>query len=274
MPLIKDLKIRSLTGLALAALVYLLISAGPWSYFVLTMLINIGGLNEFYGLNKLPAVRPMKTEAILLSLLLLLTVFLTIKRDQPPAILLINLLPAWLLFIRELYRQQAFPMLNLAVTFMGVVYVTIPLCFLLALPFSTRSLIYQGGVPLGFFIILWLADSGAYLGGRLIGRHHLFERISPGKTWEGSAVGALCAIAASFANHHFFPFLSLRLWMYVAFIVIVAGSYGDLVKSMLKRSANVKDAGNILPGHGGILDRFDSLLGSAPFVFTCIWLFR
>ena len=113
-----------------------------------------------------------------------------------------------------------------------------------------------------------MGDSGAFFIGKLIGKHYLFKRISPKKTWEGSIGGFLAAGLAGFLNFILFEGLLLSQWLLLALIINLTGSFGDLTKSMLKRSAGVKDSGNILPGHGGILDRFDSLMGSAPFVLV------
>ncbi|MES2396611.1 MAG: phosphatidate cytidylyltransferase, partial [Bacteroidota bacterium] len=115
-------------------------------------------------------------------------------------------------------------------------------------------------------------DSGAYLVGSAIGKHKLFLRVSPGKTWEGSVGGAIASYGVAYLISGWYTSISRLDWMVIATILIVIGTLGDLVKSIFKRSLNVKDSGTILPGHGGILDRFDSLIMSAPFVFTYLYL--
>ena len=117
---------------------------------------------------------------------------------------------------------------------------------------------------LAIFVLLWCNDTGAYCTGSLIGRHKLFPRISPGKTWEGSVGGAVLAVAASQVFAHFVPTLTALQWAGFAIVVVVFGTWGDLVESLLKRQLGVKDSGNILPGHGGMLDRFDSSLLAIP----------
>ena len=129
------------------------------------------------------------------------------------------------------------------------------------------------GIVLGFLLILWFNDTGAYFVGSLMGKHKLFERISPGKTWEGSAGGALFALLTAWGLSFVFHRLDVVQWLILALITIIAGTLGDLVESMLKRSLGIKDSGNILPGHGGMLDRFDAVLLSAPFVFVYLALF-
>ncbi len=111
-------------------------------------------------------------------------------------------------------------------------------------------------------------DTGAYLVGRKFGKHKLFERISPKKTWEGSFGGAILGLGVGYLNAQLFPDLSLFNWMIVALLVVVFGSLGDLVESMFKRSLGIKDSGKLLPGHGGILDRFDGIFIAAPVVYT------
>jgi phosphatidate cytidylyltransferase len=129
------------------------------------------------------------------------------------------------------------------------------------------------GIVLGFFLLIWLNDTGAYFIGSLIGKHKLFERISPGKTWEGSAGGTLFALLTAWGLSYIFPQIDRTHWLILAIITVVTGTLGDLVESMLKRSLGIKDSGNILPGHGGMLDRFDAVLLSAPFVFVYLALF-
>jgi phosphatidate cytidylyltransferase len=137
---------------------------------------------------------------------------------------------------------------------------------------ATLSGPYHYGVVLGFLVILWLNDTGAYFVGSLIGKHKLFERISPGKTWEGSAGGAFFAVLTAWGISFIFKQLDGMQWMILAILIVISGTLGDLVESMLKRSLGIKDSGTILPGHGGLLDRFDAVLLSAPFVFVYLVL--
>ena len=126
---------------------------------------------------------------------------------------------------------------------------------------------YTPVLLLSFFALIWIYDTGAYLFGVTFGKHRLFERISPKKSWEGAIGGAIFAILASLLINHLFPgYLTVLQWIGFAFIVVVFGTWGDLVESMIKRSLNVKDSGNLIPGHGGILDRIDSSLLAGPAV--------
>lgn len=183
------------------------------------------------------------------------------------------------LLVAELYLRRPDPMNDWAYTMLSQLYV--------ALPFALLSVIYfyplhvmQGGtptvaitpvLPLSVFIFLWASDSGAYLVGSLIGKHRLFERISPKKSWEGSIGGGVLALVAAWVLWCFFPIMHLWQWMGMALVVVVFGTWGDLVESLLKRQLGIKDSGNILPGHGGILDRFDSSMLAIPAVVLYLY---
>ena len=158
------------------------------------------------------------------------------------------------------------PFSDIACTFLGMVYVMLPFVSFFSLGFLSGEYDYR--FPLGFMLILWGNDTGAYLIGKYFGKTRLFERISPKKTWEGFIGGVLLAIIVSLLLAHYFPVWGIWLWIGVAGLVSIFGTFGDLVESMLKRSLQVKDSGNVLPGHGGLLDRFDGLLLAAPLVFA------
>ncbi|GAI59219.1 unnamed protein product, partial [marine sediment metagenome] len=129
-------------------------------------------------------------------------------------------------------------------------------------------------ILLGFFILFWVSDTAAYLFGVSFGKHRLFKRISPRKSWEGLLGGAFIALITAYLLSLYFKDLRLPDWIIIAFIVVIIGTFGDLVESMYKRSLGLKDSGRILPGHGGILDRFDGVLLASPIVFTYLQLIR
>jgi phosphatidate cytidylyltransferase len=131
---------------------------------------------------------------------------------------------------------------------------------------------YSYQIILGFFILLWTNDTGAYLSGKYFGKHKLFERISPKKTWEGSIGGGILTLAFAYVLSIYFTNLNITNWLIIGVLIAVFGGLGDLVESMLKRSLGIKDSGKLLPGHGGILDRFDGLLLSVPFVYGYLQL--
>lgn len=138
--------------------------------------------------------------------------------------------------------------------------------------YSYNSAAYNPHLLLGFFFLLWTNDTGAYLVGMSIGKHKLWERISPKKTWEGFFGGLVLSVAMGYVISLFYNELHYILWMLMGFIVSCAGTMGDLVESAFKRSIDAKDSGSILPGHGGILDRFDGVFLSTPFVLVLLEL--
>jgi phosphatidate cytidylyltransferase len=177
------------------------------------------------------------------------------------------------LMVSELYKRQPNPIHNWAYALMSQLYVALPFALLNVLAFSTGAVSTDGELmvtgynpilPLSIFIFTWINDTGAYCSGMLLGKHRLFPRISPKKSWEGSIGGGLFALLASVVMAHAFPFLPLGVWMGLALTVVVFGTWGDLCESLLKRTLGIKDSGNILPGHGGWLDRFDSSMLAIP----------
>jgi phosphatidate cytidylyltransferase len=195
----------------------------------------------------------------------------------------ITILPLFLLtaMIIELYGKNEKPFDSLAHTFFPVLYIGLPLCLFPFAAFSHTGLStllpYSGtfspGIVIGFFALTWANDTGAYLVGITFGRHRLFERISPKKSWEGFFGGLIFAAMLGWLLSGWLGVVSSIHWVVIALIVSVFGTYGDLIESMLKRSVDTKDSGNIMPGHGGFLDRFDSALTAFPVVYIFILLF-
>lgn len=173
------------------------------------------------------------------------------------------------LLVAELYLKQADPIQDWAYTMLSQMYIALPFSLLNVLAFTatnTGLVTFNTLLPLSVFVFLWVNDTGAYCVGSLLGRHKLFPRISPGKSWEGSVGGAIFVLAAAFAIGYWIDgsMLTIPEWMGLGLVVVVFGTWGDLVESLFKRTLGVKDSGNILPGHGGMLDRFDSSLLAIP----------
>ena len=177
------------------------------------------------------------------------------------------------LMVAELYMKAKDPINNWAYTMLSQLYIALPLSLLNVLAFRSNgySIQYSYLAPLAVFVFLWINDAGAYCVGSLIGRHKLFPRISPGKSWEGSIGGGLLVIVAAVAIWHLTTTygyndlgLSAYEWAGLGLVVVVFGTWGDLIESLFKRTLGIKDSGNILPGHGGMLDRFDSTLMAVP----------
>ena len=174
------------------------------------------------------------------------------------------------IMIRELYFKKPSPINDWVHTLFPVIYIALRFALTSMLAFDTMGpgTGYSPAIPLTLFIFLWCNDVGAYCTGCTIGKHKLFERISPKKTWEGSIGGAVLTMIAAFLLHRFLPdmyaFMPVWVWMGMALVVVVFGTWGDLVESLMKREMGIKDSGKILPGHGGMLDRFDSALLAIP----------
>ena len=186
------------------------------------------------------------------------------------------------LFVSELYLKQENPINDWAYTMLSQMYIALPYSMIPVLAFNAGAdgnIHFNSLLPLSVFIFLWVSDSGAYCVGSLIGKHKLFPRISPGKSWEGSIGGGvfilIAAAAVAWYDHLEFedlkaagelypPVLTTLQWLGLGLVVCVFGTWGDLVESLFKRTIGIKDSGNILPGHGGMLDRFDSSLMAFP----------
>ena len=177
------------------------------------------------------------------------------------------------LFISELYAKTENAVNDWAYTMLGQMYIAVPFSTINVLAFNATadgSVVYNYLIPLCVFIFLWANDTGAYCSGSLFGRHKLFPRISPGKSWEGSIGGAIIVLVVAFFIGRYETGLdsesglTILQWMGLGLVVVVFGTWGDLVESLFKRTLGIKDSGSILPGHGGMLDRFDSSLMAMP----------
>lgn len=241
----------------------------PLSFGILFTIIGALSVHEFAHLvNKSGEVGINKTITALggAYLFLALMGFCTSAIDARVFLPYLGLL--LYLMITELYLKKTNPIGNWAYTMLSQLYVALPFALLNVLAFQnspeTSSVSYNPILPLSIFVFIWLSDTGAYCVGSLIGKHRLFERISPKKSWEGSIGGAVFSIASSFAFARFFPFMTMWQWAGLAVVVVIFGTWGDLTESLMKRQLGIKDSGNILPGHGGMLDRFDSALMAIP----------
>lgn len=238
-----------------------------YAFFLFVMVV---GLFEFYRMAEAKGLRPMKVLGYVAGLVLfgillgIIPVYEELLLCTVVCMILVLLLPVVAVLL-ALFRKEGNPFADLGVTILGVLYVALPLMMFVLL--SDNSILGQG-VMMMVVVLIWLNDAFAYMGGSLIGKHKLWPRHSPGKTWEGCAVGLLFSIlAAIFVGPLLGGEFSRYVWLLIAVFCSVIGTLGDLAESMFKRSCGVKDSGNIMPGHGGILDRFDSILAVTPFLF-------
>lgn len=267
---------RSITGILFVVLLIGGILYSPFTFGLLFALITGLSLWEFARLvnsKKDVSVNPFITTmgGVLLFLASFCYCYCTEASDA--RIFIPYLLILIYLFVSELYRKQSSPLNNWAYSFLSQIYVALPFALLCVLAFQRNTDLSESSpvsfnaiLPLSVFIFNWSNDTGAYCTGMLFGKHRLFARISPKKSWEGSIGGGVISILVSLVMAHFFSVLTAAQWVGFALTVVVFGTWGDLVESLMKRQLGIKDSGNILPGHGGMLDRFDSTLLAVPAV--------
>lgn len=255
---------RIITSLWGIPLILWSIHIGDQILFILVLMLTSFGLWEFYSLLEKYNYQPLKLEGILLGIIYVTLIYFEIRRALTISLLLITII----LFIYELFRKRRV-ITDLALTFLGILYI----------PFLFSYLILLRDLPFGeklcyfLFILIWVSDSTAYFIGKAFGKHHLAPSISPKKTVEGTIAGIISSIFVSLI------FVYIYKWKLIFTIILgialgIMGQLGDLVESMLKREIGVKDSSSLLPGHGGVLDRFDSLLFAIPTMYYFLHIIR
>lgn len=250
------------------------IGYADWSFALLFSAISVLTQLEFYRLLELDGHRPLTNYGCALGILICLLAYLVESRILDADQFFWICPAAAIVFLSKLYQpSDPKPFTNIAMTLLGVIYVPVPFSLLIVL--ALRGGTYHPMQILGCLLLLFASDIGAYFAGRQFGRRKLFLRVSPKKSWEGSIGGAVFATFIAFLLGQFTnePGLERWHWFCLGAIIVVAGTYGDLVESLFKRSLAIKDSGNAIPGHGGFLDRFDGLLLAAPFLITFLKLF-
>ncbi len=274
----RNLLIRAASSVVLFGIVLGAILWSKWSFAALLMAIIVGGQIEFYRMAQKAGYWPQRAMGVASGILIFIVAYALMwhvdKSSELDSVYLmitgglvlyiILLLP--LMFICELFRKSATPIANIATTLMGVVYVAMPLSLLLFIPLLLGGGEWKPWTLLFYIFIIWANDVFAYLFGISFGKHRLFERISPKKSWEGFVGGLVGAMAMGYLAATIMGGDHVE-WIGMALIAAITGVFGDLVESLFKRSVDVKDSGQVIPGHGGWLDRFDALLLSVPFAF-------
>ncbi|MDY5946636.1 MAG: phosphatidate cytidylyltransferase [Prevotella sp.] len=269
---LKNMTIRAITGTIFVAAVVTCFLR-PEAMMFLFALVTALSVWEFTGLvNNSGDVRVNRFICTVAGVYLFLAFAGFCSGITPAAVFIPYLLTVVYLFISELYTKAPNPINNWAYTMLSQMYIALPFSMINIVAFHSTgdAHVYDYLLPLSIFIFLWTNDTGAYISGSLLGRHKLFPRVSPGKSWEGSIGGGLLVLAvaalvgylanSSEGGHT----LSIPAWMGLGLVVVFFGTWGDLVESLFKRTLGIKDSGNILPGHGGMLDRFDSSLMAFP----------
>jgi len=274
---LKNLIIRALTGIIFVVVLVSAICIHPIFFLILFCIITGLTLWEFGGLVKhYENANLQRTVNVLGGVYLFIATFVYANGLTDGKIFLPYLLFIMLTMIAELYYKAPNPINNWAFTLFAQVYCAGSfsiLNFIGAEPGTPGVMSYTPLFIMAIFIFVWLDDTGAYLVGSLIGKHKLFERISPKKSWEGFFGGLILSLASSQAFAWFAPEINRMNWLGLAATVVLFGTWGDLIESLLKRTLGVKDSGNVLPGHGGMLDRFDSVMLAVPASYIYIELF-
>ncbi len=271
---------RTISGAVFIAIVIGSILLHPYAYAGVMAVVIVWAMLEYYDIVIKDRVHAGKFFGVLTGVALFTASFFYAQRIVTGDVFLFFIPLLVILFISQLYSTDHYSFRAIAYTLTGVIYIALPfaLCNGIVFPSTDGRFLnpddkYIPDILLGFFILLWTNDTFAYLTGMLFGRHRLFERISPKKSWEGFFGGLICTVAFSLLIAELFPIMPFYHWMAVAAIIVVFGVYGDLIESLLKRNLKIKDSGHFLPGHGGILDRFDSVLLAAPMVYFYLEMF-
>ncbi len=272
---------RAITGILFVGILVGCILYDPWTFSALFVVISALTIHEYgHLINRIEGVSINKNITMLAGIYLYMAVMAFCTNLSGSKIFLPYLLLIMYLMISELYLKKENPVMNWAYSMLSQLYIALPFAMLNVLSFHTSpmdtSVSYNPILPLSVFVFIWLSDTGAYCVGSLIGKHRLFERISPKKSWEGSIGGGIVAIGSSFIFAHYFPIMNMAEWAGLSLTVVIFGTWGDLTESLLKRQLHIKDSGAILPGHGGMLDRFDSALMAIPaavvYLYALTWI--
>jgi phosphatidate cytidylyltransferase len=265
----KNLIQRSVTGALFVGAIIGSILSGKSVFASLFLIVTAITLWEFYTLiNNGDKATINKVAATVAGLSLYVSAWLwNFSTSYALIAMALYLIFCFGIVINELFCQKGNPLHNWAYFFMGQIYVVVPFSML-----NMLNNTFANECLLALFILIWTYDSGAYVFGIPLGKHRLFERIFPKKSWEGAIGGFFAACVAALIFAHFSASLSVVEWIGFAALVVVFGTFGDLSESLLKRTFNIKDSGHILPGHGGMLDRFDSLLFATPVILIYLAL--
>lgn len=263
---LSNFRIRSITALIFAILMIGSLLLHPKLFALVIIIFAIQGFLEYARLIEKGGYKLNLYAGFIFGIILFITqIAISIELVDPSFNVVLLLIPFLLLAI-ELFRSPVNPFGNSSLALLGILWIFLPMSLFASMANSNHGVVTGSDLIFGFLSIVWVSDSAAYIVGSLIGKNPLYLKVSSGKTWEGALGGLIFGIVAAWlfsivSNN------SLFFWLQLAVIIIITGIIGDLAESLLKRSFKAKDSGSLLPGHGGVLDRFDSILFSAPFVW-------
>lgn len=276
-----DLVRRSITGAGIVLFLLAGFLLHPVSFYLTGLILLSSSMYEYYRIVTTSKAKPLVLPGIF-SGMLLYTLATCVSAGICGWEMALLLIPVFTFFmIAELFRKQEMPFDSLAHTVFPLIWIAVPFSLFPFAAFSQEGIssilqhqyLFSPGIVVGFFLLIWSNDTGAYLAGITLGRHRLMERISPKKTWEGFFGGLLLSMVVAWLISGFMDMDNLLMWLMISFVVSISGTFGDLAESMLKRSTGIKDSGSMMPGHGGFLDRFDSAILSFPLVYVLLVVF-
>jgi len=267
---LSNLQQRIITGIIGASIMVGGVYYNAYTFGLLFLAITILAQIEFYTLLKVDNHKPLVVLGTVIGTAVYGITFGFMTGLLPIISYLILFPLCTLIYFVKLYKTEEKPFTNIAFTFLGVLYVAVPFSLFQYVAFI--NLQYHWEMVAGSLFLLWASDTGAYFAGTYLGKHKLFPRVSPKKSWEGSLGGLIASMLVAWILAINFGTIAPYKWFVLSGLIVVAGTYGDLVESLFKRSIAIKDSGSILPGHGGFLDRFDGLLLSTPYISTFLAL--
>lgn len=268
----KNLITRSLSGIVFVIIVIGSLLLSPISFTILMLATSLIGLSEYAKLRPKTFNKSSDTISLILSgFVLFMVIYLVQSNIVQAHFLYLFILIFLTITVKTLLTNPTEAITKIAEFIFGLTYVVLPFVFMLGF-YQPETSTKLPELLIGFFVILWFNDVFAYIVGSLIGKKKLYEKVSPKKTWEGTIGGTVLSVFSAYLLSTIFLSLNLTNWLVIGFLISIFATLGDLTESMFKRQAKVKDSGNIMPGHGGILDRFDGLLLAAPAVYLYLTL--
>ncbi|MBE6341734.1 MAG: phosphatidate cytidylyltransferase [Bacteroidales bacterium] len=262
---------RAITGIIFIAVIGIALLLGPVTYAMLMVCVVSLATNEFCRMIRTAGLSPHFYSVLGVNVVSFALSFLIYFNHYDPRFLLAIVVMIWAVFIVELYCKNENPLQNVALTLLSTIYIGLPFALFNLLAFKNG--VYDWKPVVLLFVLVWVNDTGAYITGVTLGKHKLCERISPKKTIEGFAGGVVLTMLAAYLLSIYTDIMSTAIFIITGLSVAVIGTAGDLIESMFKRSVKVKDSGTLLPGHGGILDRFDAIMFAVPIVSLLYYFF-
>lgn len=266
---VRNLITRTLSGIVFIGIIIGSILLGPYAFTALMLVLSIIGLLEFAKMAKKYLGSSKDIVILILAGILCFVLIAAVKTDWISSEYLVLIIAVFLIpFIYTLFSNLKNPLQQMSLISLGVLYISIPFALFTSFFTLNPAQIVSTELLIAFFIMVWCNDVFAYIVGSLIGKHKLYEKVSPKKTWEGTLGGVIFTMLAAFIIAKFFNLYDLNTWLALGFIISIFANLGDLIESMIKRQVGVKDSGSIMPGHGGVLDRFDGVIFAIPAVYV------